>query len=164
MGFQTSYALTPAVAVPGLLADSGHGRDLGTGFVANATIASGLFCCFHTGDKDLQIRATAATGEVTDNRARGVTVFMPFAPNAPNAVGDCITYMKKGRIWVNVEEAVTPASPVFVRFAAGAFPTLGAFRASDDTASAVALPNGSAKYITAQATIGGLALLELNLP
>lgn len=161
MGFQTAYALVPAVAVPGELGDSGF-TDKITGIVANATLAVGLLAVFHAGDGDQQVRAPAATGEVTGANVRGIGIYEPNAQNAPRAVGDMISLLKRGRIWVNVEEAITPLSPVFVRFAAGSFPTLGAFRASADTASAVALPG--AKYLSTQATIGGLALVEVNFP
>jgi hypothetical protein len=74
-----------------------------------------------------------------------------------------VSVLTKGRIYVVVEEAVTPASAVFVRFAAGVGGTqLGAFRASADTATASAAPAGW-RY-RSSAAIGGIAELELNLP
>lgn len=65
-----------------------------------------------------------------------------------------------GRLLVKVEEAVTPASTVYVRIAAGAGGTQkGAFRASADTASALAATG--MRYLTS-ASSGGLAVLEID--
>jgi hypothetical protein len=69
--------------------------------------------------------------------------------------------MKKGRVWVRVEDAVAAEAAAFVRFVVG-LPgqVLGAFRSDADAGNAAALPN--AKFVTAAAA-GGLALLDLNL-
>lgn len=64
-----------------------------------------------------------------------------------------------GRIYVQVEEAVTPASTVFVRVSAGGL-GLGSFRASDPGASAALAATG-ARYLTS-AGINGLAVLEID--
>jgi hypothetical protein len=73
-----------------------------------------------------------------------------------------LNLLKRGRVYVTVEEAVTPASPVFVRFASGAGGTQkGGFRASADSATAVAWTR--ARYLTTAAA-AGLAVLEVNLP
>lgn len=73
--------------------------------------------------------------------------------------------VSQGEVWVQVEQAVTPSSPVFARFnaagATGTNPAVGRFRIDADTARAVAVPN--ARFLTSAAA-GGLALLELNLP
>lgn len=164
MPFPTSILDNPVVALVGQLADNGSNPDgIVSGQVINATIAPGLLAVWHAGDADGTIRAPAATGEVTAFNPRGITIYEASSPNNPYAIGDMVSLLKRGRIWVAVEEAVTPASTPFVRFAAGGGGTvLGGFRASADTATAVALPG--AKYLTTQATIGGLALLEVNFP
>jgi len=65
-----------------------------------------------------------------------------------------------GPIFVLVEEAVTPASPVFVRVSAGAGGTqLGAFRASADTATALA---ASGMRYRSSASAGEFAVLEID--
>lgn len=70
-----------------------------------------------------------------------------------------------GEVWVSVEQAVTPASPVFTRYtlagATGTNPALGKFRTDADTAKAVAVTN--ARFLTSAAA-GGLALLQINIP
>jgi hypothetical protein len=73
--------------------------------------------------------------------------------------------VSRGEVWVQVEQAVTPSSPVFTRFnavgATGTNPAVGRFRTDADTARAVAVPN--ARFLTSAAA-GGLALLEINIP
>jgi hypothetical protein len=69
--------------------------------------------------------------------------------------------MRRGRIWVLAESAVTRWSYPFVRFAAGAGGTvIGGFRADADSASAAQLT--TAIFLT-EADAGGLALLEIDL-
>lgn len=159
--FPSTILTVPPVALPGMFADNGI-KDIVSRVALNATIAPGLLAIYFAADAENGVRAPTLTGQVSGANAQGIVVYDPTAPNNPYAIGDMVPVMKKGRIWVNVEEAVTPASTVFVRFAAGSFAVLGAFRASADTATAVALP--SAKYVTTQATIGGLAVVEINLP
>lgn len=169
MTFQTTYAMDPGIAYAGLLADAGDVDTISRVLAGAVALSAGLAAVFHAGDLDLQCRPPAATGEVTNvaaaGRLLGVAVFEPSAPNAPYAVGDQLSICKRGRIWVVAEEAVDPTSPVFVRFAAGGGGSvLGSFRKSADTATAVQAANGSAQYVTTQATPGGLVLLEINLP
>ena len=75
--------------------------------------------------------------------------------------GDPMPVIKKGRVWVPVEDAVTAESAAFVRFVAAGAEQLGAFRSDADGTDAVALPG--AKFVS-DAEAGGLALLDLNLP
>lgn len=83
----------------------------------------------------------------------GVSGEALFPPNST------IALLRNGEILVRVEEAVTPASPVFVRHtASGANTQKGAFRASADTATAVAWT--LARYKTS-ASAGGLAVLSV---
>lgn len=67
----------------------------------------------------------------------------------------------RGVYWVEVEEAVTPASTPYVRYAAGTYTGLGAIRASADSSSAQSL-SGIARFLTA-AGAGELAKLAINL-
>jgi len=160
--FPSTLLTVPVVALPGQLSDSGD-HDLISRFVGGAsTIAPGLLAIWFAGDADNKVRAPTLTGQVSGANVMGITKYEETAPNNPFAVGDGVTLLKRGRIWVNVEEAVTPASPVFVRFAAGTFAVLGAFRASADTATAVACPG--LKFCGSQAVVGGLVELEVNFP
>lgn len=72
-----------------------------------------------------------------------------------------IGILRDGEIWVRVEEAVTPASDVYVRHtASGANTQIGAFRATTDSSTAVALTSARFK---SSASAGGLARLSLKI-
>jgi hypothetical protein len=103
-----------------------------------------------------------ASAEVTGLAGLGVVLRSHTQPQGEGyAVGDPMAVIKKGRVWVPVENAVIAESAAFVRFVAGAGEQLGAFRADADGTDAVALPG--AKFAS-DAAAGELALLDLNLP
>jgi hypothetical protein len=69
--------------------------------------------------------------------------------------------LRRGRIWVTAESAVTRFTPAFVRFASGAGGTeLGSFRADADTATAAQCD--WATFIS-DATAGALVLVEISI-
>ncbi len=104
----------------------------------------------------------AATDQVTGPAGLGVVLRSHTQPQGEGyAAGDPMPVMKKGRVWVPVEDAVTAESAAFVRFAVNTTEQLGAFRSDADVDKAVALPG--AKFVT-NAAAGELALLDLNLP
>lgn len=170
MGYPLSVLVNPVVAYEGQLADSDNNVSK-ISRLAGGTILPGRFVCFHSGDPDGKVELPVSTGEVTAQSA-GITIydamFSSFTgtggPGNPYLVNDMMPVLRRGRIWVTVEEAVTAfVSPVFVRFTANAGTTaIGRFRTSADTARAVQLPG--AQFLTSQSTIDGLALLEVNLP
>lgn len=165
--FFTSILQTAVVAIEGMLADSGS-KEFLSRTVVNATIAQGRACVFHAGDADAGVRIPSATGEVSGPNLMGVSFFEDSAQNNPYAVGDQLAVLRRGRLWVIVEEAVTPASTVFIRHAAGTGGTaaspIGGFRASADAnTSATAVSTASMRYLTS-ASAGGLAILAVNLP
>lgn len=66
----------------------------------------------------------------------------------------------QGRVWVTVEEAVTPASNVLVRAVAAGSEVAGAFRDTADGSDCIDI-SGFARYLTS-AGIAGLALVEFD--
>ncbi len=78
------------------------------------------------------------------------------------AAKDAVNVMKKGYIWVAIEETVAVGDPVFVRFAAGTGTKLGAFRNDADTATCVDI-SSVAKWVEGGTAAQGVALLSLNL-
>ena len=66
----------------------------------------------------------------------------------------------QGRVWVTVEEAVTPASNVLVRAVAEGSEVAGAFRDTADGSDCIDI-SGFARYLTS-AGIAGLALVEFD--
>lgn len=166
MAFQTTITRAPVVAAEGMIADSN--TIAVDSRVAQAGIAPARAVCFHTGDNPDLVRAPAATGEVTTaGQLKGVTMWDNTQLTNPYTAGDPLPVLKTGVIWVLAEEAVSPLSPVFVRFAntgSGAVPGVpGCFRASADTATAVQVPSQCMTW-ESTTTGAGLAKLRVNVP
>jgi hypothetical protein len=121
------------------------------------------------GTADEQCDLPSASGDVTGLPNLGIAIYDESLPNAwPPGTSNCypagqaVSILRRGRIWVYVEEAVTPASTPYMRYASGAGGSkVGRFRASADTATAAAFPGS--RFVTS-AGAGALALLEINLP
>jgi len=119
--------------------------------------------------KDNLAHLPSLTAEITTvNVPLGITVhsqaFEQALLNADNEGyphQSAMSICRRGRVYVEVEDAVTVGGQVFVRFSAGATEQLGAMRSDADTADAVALPY--ARFKTSAAA-GGIAIVELNLP
>lgn len=167
---QTSYSRYMDRAFAGMLADSGL-NDVLSYFnaEASASLPFGIAVAKHAAADDaaglLADGATAAAvigitvhHHVTEQQLlQGVTPEdAGIPPKSPMPV------LKRGRINVKVEEAVTPASPVYVRHTAGVGEQKGAFRASADGGDAVQLTTGF-RFLTS-AGAGEMAVLEVNLP
>lgn len=110
-----------------------------------------------------------ATGEVTNEKLiRGVVVATHEMESKadgedPGYVANSVVpVMRKGRVFVKTEDAVTEGtSSVFVRFAGG---DLGAFRTdNDDDGGAQAAEMPKAKWKSSTTEGGQLAVLELDL-
>lgn len=129
----------------------------------NAHSAAVPFAVFVTkGANEGEARLPSASAEVTGLAGLGVVLRSHTQPqNEGYAVGDPMAVIKKGRVWVPVENAVAAESAAFVRFAVNTTEQTGAFRSDADTDKAVALPG--AKFVS-DAAAGALALLDLNLP
>ena len=160
---QLSYSIDQAVGFEGLQADAGIATDV-MSFSNAAAALIGKFACRDTADNSM--KHPAAATDVTDQKDQLGVVIHTHALES-SASGDpqyplksAVPVLTKGRVWVKVEEAVTPDSDVYVRFAVGTGSVLGAFRASADTATAALLPNARARY-RSTAAANGLALLEL---
>lgn len=78
---------------------------------------------------------------------------------ASYAAKDPANILRKGRIWVKVEQDVVAGDPVFFRHAVGTGSDLGALRKDDDAATAEQL--ATACYLT-DALAGELAVVELG--
>jgi hypothetical protein len=161
---QIAYADQPN-AFEGMKADSG--KDDVLSFLAEGAQLIGKLMVRGT-DPDRQAKAPASSAEVTDpNSSLGVLVHSHDRESDAGVSGATVKdkeemgIMHKGRVYVKVEEAITPASPVFVRFASGGGGSeLGSFRQDADTATAVELPG--VKYMSSAAA-GEFAVLELDL-
>jgi hypothetical protein len=165
MAIQTAVSYSPAVAIEGQIADINN-NDMRS-YAAGVDITNGRFVVM--GAADGRCKLPTATGEITGGKALGISTYEPLkmvswpaGTTVPYPQGTTVPVIRKGPVWVKVEEAVVPGDPVFVRFAAGAGGTApGAFRKSADTATAVQYP-GAVYLDTAAAN--GLARVDLNAP
>jgi hypothetical protein len=86
------------------------------------------------------------------------------APN-PYFQGEVAPTLTQGRIYVVPETVITSNSPVYLRVAPNGLNTqLGAFRGDADGGSAVLIPVTSAIWREGNGVVGGIAVLELNIP
>jgi hypothetical protein len=169
VSFPTTTLRAPPKAFEGMLANGRADRVDSKVVGGTASIHAGRFVCFHAGDDDQAVRLPATTAEVENNNAMGVTILdvMRMSDDGtvgnPYAAGEPLPVLRDGEIWVNVEEAVTPASLVYVRIteSSGGAADTGKFRASADSGKAV-IAYGF-KYMTST-TGAGLALLAVKLP
>lgn len=156
---QTSVAEQSA-AFAGMKGDAGDDHVISR--AAEEDIPFGKLVVLGT-DKDKQCALPDAAGDITDGKlVLGVSLQSHAMEQSSARNGylelDMVSIMHKGRVYVKVEEAVTPADAPVVRHAAGGL-GLGSFAKTDDGDHA-ALAN--ARYLTS-AAINGLALLEVDL-
>ena len=96
-------------------------------------------------------------------RPRDNTVSPPVTGDAVWRDDEPIPVLRKGKIWLRPEQAVTPASDVYIRHTQGldAAHTVGRFRTDADTAKADQLV--PARWFTS-ANADALAGLDINIP
>ena len=83
---------------------------------------------------------------------------------APYFVGDPVSTLTRGRVWVNVENTVSSDTPVYWRVnPTMANPQVGGFRSDSDGGNAILLPSTQVRWILG-ATAGNLAVLDINQP
>jgi hypothetical protein len=147
-------------ALPGQLADIGQADIVTRINETEASVPFGVFVTKGTAE-GTAVLPEAAT-DITGPAGLGVVLRSHTQPQGEGyAAGDPLPVIKKGRVWVPVEDEVEAETEAFVRFVAGTGEQLGAFRSDADGTDAVALPG--AKFIT-DAPAGELALVDLNLP
>lgn len=162
---QTSVLLRQAVAVAGMPGDESAGLyDYESGH--NEEASNSLF--FGRMAKRGSETDGAATLAATTDGLKGVLVRSDnYDPNTDLASDGGIkpdvhgSFLRRGRIWVEVEEAVTPASIVRVRVVADTEGPVGRFADTADTGKTVQLK--SARYLTSTTAAGDLVLVEFDL-
>ena len=145
-------------AVKGMLADIALSDKVGR----NSLVA----IAFGLGLVQTAVAGQAALPSATGFTFEGISV----QTNKPTSnatgeaqyeIGEEITVLRKGRIWVYVETAVAVNDDVFLRHTVNGALLAGDFRTDADTARADQITN--ARFITAT-TAAGLAMVEINLP
>jgi len=156
---QLTYPTDLVIGIAGQAADTGAIDVISR---ASEEAVAFPYGCAVVAGTDPDVQALLASGAAD---LLGVAMHSHAAENdiaAADSVldGRMFNVLRDGRIYVVVEEAVTPASTVFVRISAGGGGSqLGAFRASADTATALAC--AGARYLTS-AGIAGVAVLEID--
>ena len=171
---QTTYNEYQPIAYAGMLYDVGN-RDIVSATDPTEVVPFGAALVQGPTDTSCRLPNASADGAMLLGIAIAeATKEQSLTPGVVNNVnypagtvnyppGTTISILRQGRVWVAVEEAVTPGSPVFLRYAAsGSNTQAGTFRASADGSTAVQLTDGAVWRTSAQP--GGFAVLELNLP
>lgn len=96
---------------------------------------------------------------------QGPNLTLSSGLSAPYYTGQVAPTLTQGRIYVVPEDVVTSNSAVYLRVAAnGANTQLGAFTGTADGANTVLIPATQAIWREGNGTVGGIAVLELNIP
>ena len=165
---QLAYTIDQAAGRVGAIADSSPIQDHESFVNAAAEVKFG--CVVTRGAaSNLIIHPAAAAGITDEKLVRGVVVASHEMESQPGAatpgyvVGSVVPVMRKGRVWVLAEDAITEGtSIVHVRYAAGAGGTqLGAIRGSAVASETALLPK--AKWKTNTSAVNQLAILEIDL-
>jgi len=159
----TSYPTAPAVGFQGQIADEAPRYVRKARNKEAAPIPFGLAVKKGT-NEDEAILPTAGTDKVVGiaahTHAMNTIGSTGWSADAGIPADEVFDLLRKGVVWVKVEQAVVQGDLAFVRFAAGAGGTQkGAFRKDADTATAMLVKG--AVFLTGAAA-GGLAQLEFD--
>ena len=151
---QLSYQTNHAPAFEGMLADTGP-RDVGSYTNADAAVIGYGVGVKQGGSDETCARPTAASDALL-----GVLVHNQMSRGGVRPKGTA-DVLRKGRICVCPEQAVSPADPVFWRVTSDATEALGRFRRDADGGKAVQINN--ARWVRSGHP-DQPAVLEINLP
>lgn len=167
---QTAYEIQAARAFAGMLADSGRDMNVISRANEETTVMKFGRGVIYGTDPEKQVlfpsdaadlfAGVAAHRHPTERRE----LFGTGGTGGETGLqeGEPGDILRKGRIWVEVEEAVSVEDDVYVRHADGGGGTVeGQFRTDADTATAFQVT--SAAWVS-ETSGAGLAILELNLP
>jgi len=160
MPFQTSVNYTPVVGYAGQIADNEEGASV-VSKVACAAIKPGRAVAYNSSLSIADgVSVPASSGACAFPTVAGVALLTVAKQPANFAQYDSLPVMARGHVWVDVEASCAAYSTAYVRHTADSSLTdLGIF---DGNAGTGKVAVSWARFLTAQATAGGLALLELN--
>lgn len=164
---QTSYSINQSAGRPGAIADSAMVQDIETYKNPAGIVLFGHLVV--RGADTESIIPPAAAASITDEKlVRGIVVASHEMESnrdglLPNYVANSVVpVMRKGRIWVQSESAITEGtSTVNARFAVGAGSRLGALRGAADSTFTAVVPK--AKWKSSTGGTEQLAVLEIDL-
>jgi hypothetical protein len=151
------------------LAGQGINVKIREAALAQTNIENGVFVTLGSAQDTCTL--PDAAGEVTES-GLGISELDNYKPAGSSAAydsGEMVRIVRRGLVWCPVEDSSTAGQHPFVRITAKATPlaneALGRFRSDADGAdSGVATEQTECLFRTTQATAGGLALVEINLP
>lgn len=163
---QTSITENPAAYQSGAIADSAFARDIVSRHVVvngDAGANPGLAVMRLVGTDDIDGCRQGHT-VITAIAFEGVAMLDTSLEQADPLYADTETVpvVRKGRIAVTVEEAVSDGDDVYFRVVAAGAEEAGAFRVSADGTDTIQISAG-ARWVSETAG-AGIAVLEINLP
>lgn len=159
MALQTSYSLSSGPLQEGCLARGGP-RQIDTGANdSGVAIPFGRVVVFDSaGGQADSVKLPSAAGQ----KIKGLAIFTHLQVSGACAAGEKLELVKQGVVAMKVTTAVTPASPVYVRYTVGSGgEAVGTVGATSDSGKNEVL--AGAQFLTS-ASSGGIALLEINIP
>lgn len=160
---QTSYDMDQPIGVAGLLADaSGSPKKTATYINPDDEIPFGRAVAKDSATDSACKLPDGAGVDIVGIAVRdSATEESDATAENAYATESAVAVLRRGRIYVVVEEAVTPDDAVFVRHTAnGLLTSLGIFRTDNDGGNALEIT--SARYVTS-AGLGELAIVDINL-
>lgn len=159
---QTTYSNLAPEGCLGLMTED-FTRFIDSVIPATAVKIGKMLCADLTAGKVRNAaKLPAAAADITKPGAMGITVYDQTREGGSDWPASRPTpVMRRGRIWVTAEGAITRWTHPFIRYASGAGGTeVGSFRGDADTASAAQCP-----WVIAltDATAGALVLVEISL-
>lgn len=164
MPIQTTYGFDFPVGFAGQLADINDNEIVSGVLEGAANIPFGVGLKKGASDDGYVLPAASTDlveGIAVHTHSRDNFGFSALTPSTAGVKPQqTMNVLRRGTIYVVVEEAVAAHDPAFVRFAAGAGGTqLGAFRKSADTATAAAVKGG--RFLSSAAA-GGIAKVHFD--
>jgi len=166
---QTSYPTYPSPSVAGMIADDSPVQDVITRVTAaSVEVPAGRVvardgdgtCKLPTSSSDVLLGASIYLAGRTAGTAYGAALWNGQA----NPEG--VPILRKGRIWLETETAVTEGDAVYVRFTSHSpYTAMGKVRNTADTVSgsATCVLLAAAKF-AATADAGALVPVDINIP
>lgn len=157
---QTSVNVNPALGQPGELYDSGPTDKVTR--VASVGIPFGSYVKLTAGQN---CTLPSASGDVGVDG--GIALIDPSKPTGVGyEIGDVVTVLRKGRVWVESDTAITELSVPYVRYTAGSGGTAGTvpggFAGATDASKNVQ-PSAGMVALTAT-TAAGVVAIDINYP
>lgn len=161
---QTTYSTQPGESYAGMLGDSKETDIISRALGGAANVEFGVMLAYGA-NPTKECAPVADAGALKSLAGVAVHKHTPDRASLTDDEGivpdSMVDLLRKGRVWVSVEQAVTPGDSVYVRMVAAGAEVKGHFRKDADGADAIEIVGASWQSTT---TGAGIALLDLNLP